>query len=591
MVSVAQYMKSSGLVDAGYNLLIHDIGWAATNRDAQGLLQPSKLVGCWDGASIPDVVAALATNGVRLGLYISGCDYDGPDGCQAGSSLSTAYLDGYTLGKWGIKWAKFDRIGGVDGSDGSVWHDDAYHRFFELFAAGADQGCKDRGSSDPMILDVQGDDRLSKFPKWFCDVGNVSYYGNGDFLRNGWTNFIAWVWHNMWPDQWVTRPGFFRYNLGIFPRAGSFVIGSPVTTDMVRAQLGFTAILSGVGNWYPAPSEPVEILYATNKTLLGIWRDPMCAQAQLIASNATGVILSKAMTNGDTALLFWNWTSAPNVMSCALTNLPGTVFGSTAAVIDAWDGCVAEASGSLSATVNPYGANLYRLSKGGHEAGRTPGVLTVLTNLALWYKADGHAYAHNSAADWPDSSGHGYNATSASGRPIYVTNALNGLPAYYFNGASSLATTYKSPDSANCSAFVVYNCTNAVDMDQIIFSKDYLRGVMLCARKGQDFRAYNLGAEASGQADSEWNVAGYVSSGGFSRVYGPNCCVTTSAGPAVRHFNGSLAVTLGNDCAGCDTPNNWFGGYIAEILYYNAALSPEARANVMAYLRAKYKLQ
>jgi hypothetical protein len=303
------------------------------------------------------------------------------------------------------------------------------------------------------------------------------------------------------------------------------------------------------------------------------------------------VVLSKTLTNGDTAVLFWNWTASPVVMSCALSSVPGLTNASVN-VVDAWDACVTAASGALSTAVNPYGANLYRLAPtiGGATTNTQPAVLTVLTNLALWYKADGHSFPNGSATNWPDSSGHGYNALAVSNQPIYIANAIDGLPAYYFNGAASLATTYTSADSAQCSVFVVYNCTNAADMDQIMLSKDYLRGIVLSARKGVGFRVYNMSYENNGCTTSDWNVMGYINSAGVSRVYGPGCLVSTSTGPATGRFNGRVAVTLGNDCVGCNSPNDWFGGYIAEILYYNTVLSAQAMDGVMGYLRSKYNL-
>ena len=104
-------------------------------------------------------------------------------------------------------------------------------------------------------------------------------------------------------------------------------------------------------------------------------------------------------------------------------------------------------------------------------------------------------------------------------------------------------------------------------MDQIILSKDYLRCIVLCARKGAGFRVYNIANECKGYTTSGWNVVGYINSAGISRVYCPDCYVSTGIGPASGVFNGHLAVTLGNDCVGGNSPNDWFGGYIAEMLY------------------------
>jgi hypothetical protein len=209
-----------------------------------------------------------------------------------------------------------------------------------------------------MILDPQNDYRLGGFPRYFMDVGNVSF-GGFDYCGTNWDDLRQWQWNVIWTDRWTTRPGFFRNPLDFYPLAPAYAVNF-MTTNTVRSQCGFGAIASTVMPWVLVPSNPVECAVITNRTLLNIWRDPYCSVPVMVSSNATGVVLEKSLANGDVAVLLWNWTSNSASMSCPLTEL--TLRQPYYSVKDAWDGLLTAATNTLAARVNGYGANLYRLS-------------------------------------------------------------------------------------------------------------------------------------------------------------------------------------------------------------------------------------
>ena len=115
LVHMAQGMAALGFVKAGYTICHKDIGLWSTNRTAGGALTNDAW---WFPEGVPWLISSLATNGVRLGTYLTGPNSPGQSvggsptdnlAGQAASDLSTAYNDGYQLQQLGVKWVKFDR--------------------------------------------------------------------------------------------------------------------------------------------------------------------------------------------------------------------------------------------------------------------------------------------------------------------------------------------------------------------------------------------------------------------------------------------------------------------------------------------------
>lgn len=75
--SVADSLVSSGLKDAGYDLVLLDDCWSATTRDANGNLQPDPTR---FPSGIPALVSYIHERGLRLGLYTSA----GSEACKNG---------------------------------------------------------------------------------------------------------------------------------------------------------------------------------------------------------------------------------------------------------------------------------------------------------------------------------------------------------------------------------------------------------------------------------------------------------------------------------------------------------------------------
>jgi alpha-galactosidase len=100
-----------------------------------------------------------------------------------------------------------------------------------------------------------------------------------------------------------------------------------------------------------------------NPDAIAIDRDALCIPSRRVQSNADAQVWVKPLVNGDVAVALWNRnTNSVTAISIPLSVIPG-LAGGTAAVLDVFDRLLTNASGTLSATVNANGVNLYRLSR------------------------------------------------------------------------------------------------------------------------------------------------------------------------------------------------------------------------------------
>jgi hypothetical protein len=101
IMAVAQGMKNSGLVAAGYVYLNLDDCWQASNRTEDGHLQ-------FDAGTFPSkeaIVQKINSLGMKLGLYSSAGELTCED---MPGSLGFEKLDALTFAKWGVEYLKYD---------------------------------------------------------------------------------------------------------------------------------------------------------------------------------------------------------------------------------------------------------------------------------------------------------------------------------------------------------------------------------------------------------------------------------------------------------------------------------------------------
>lgn len=213
---------------------------------------------------------------------------------------------------------------------------------------------------------------------------------------------------------------------------------------------------------------------------------------------------------------------------------------------------------------------------------------TRIESCALWLKAD----AINGLSDgepvetWPDHSGNGYDATQVieSARPIYRANAINGRPALRFDGVDDFMALSLFESATDHTFLFVYSQTPAGGHSNYLFDAQQGRLALDSAGSVSPYHVRWL--------DDTWHdiapaiggdqILTWVFSGNAGEVF-RNGAPLGTAPYSPKSLRGN--VTLGSNYGG---HQSLFSGDIAEVVYYNRALSAEERRLVEQYLNSRY---
>jgi len=251
---------------------------------------------------------------------------------------------------------------------------------------------------------------------------------------------------------------------------------------------------------------------------------------------------------------------------------------------------------------------------------RTPFLPSSLGGLSLWLKADaGVTLSGSNVTAWADQSGNGFNANGnvADGvNPTFVSNIKNGKPILRFGNNNDATVLRTAPTTfGNGGEFTIftvhqYNDTDnnwaeliskgdlsTVEASQFSISPRFIAsypsrssfGVMGYA---DDTYSWNwLNQEP---ASTNWSiVCGTQSITNNSQKYFVNGSLISESVSvsAINQLN--IRIGIGN---GGDDLNPWsaeYGGFkgdLAEVIFYNRALTMSERQQVEAYLNSKYQI-
>ena len=303
------------------------------------------------------------------------------------------------------------------------------------------------------------------------------------------------------------------------------------------------------------------------------------------AINATGIITGNQISVIAPTLT----TLSPQIATFTATGQSVSVAG------------VAQTSG---VTSNDYSSPLsYRVTAADGSAAIYTVTLTAPrsyggSSLRLWLRADSLALSDGTQiATWSDESGTANDLSQATAgqRPIFRTNRVNGLPVASFTDAAN--STMTGPDTnindqSNGSFFIVMAVT----------ANSTARNIMTL--HGAQGRAFDLNDAPQTSFIQGRNGVGYnyVSAFDFGLnnfiAIGSVQVATTSVNEI---WNGDLKATGAVSCCatydttGTGTNNNYLSNGnleadIAEILYFDAALSQVEQDKVFCYLNTKYNL-
>ncbi len=323
---------------------------------------------------------------------------------------------------------------------------------------------------------------------------------------------------------------------------------------------------------------------------------------------ATGSIPA-APTNIATALsdnrVKLSWNVVPGAISYNIKR--GTTSGGEATVAsistanNAWP-----ASNLFFDSAPGIGATNYytvtAVNTNGESASSSEVSVAAPTTIA-WFKADALTGLANGTgvAVWSDSSGHGFSAiqTILSQRPTFMTGAWNGLPVVHFNGVSNQLFTLNRPVQDDFTIFCVFRSTQGVGAGNQ-FSDG--AGLVSATATGvtNDFGSclFSNGQVCAGVGNPDTSIS---SMAGFNdgRPHLMTIRRTKSSGAVELFVDGNFVggATGNNNSLNTSTKvalgaqlnlANYFSGDIAEVKFYNGALSDSDRLAQEAGLSQKW---
>ena len=172
---------------------------------------------------------------------------------------------------------------------------------------------------------------------------------------------------------------------------------------------------------------------------------------------------------------------------------------------------------------------------------------------------------------WADSSPSGVNFTNtvAAQWPVYVTNAINGLPAVRFNGTSQKMVATKVANAQT--VFIVNNVKARASIDGI-----------------WGWHANDVGIRLT--AESTWapGNTGDFAFGGQTYINGVLGSAITYTTPHLLTAVSTTQRTWTTDIGQYYATSRWYNGDIGEVLVYSSILSTTDRQAVESYLMAKW---
>jgi alpha-galactosidase len=354
VLNVADHLVSSGLAQAGYNIVWLDGGWQApTPRAADGLLQG-------DPTRFPNGMASLAAaihaKGLKAGIYTDAGPYI-PGSCGLGS-YGHYQTDADTFASWGFDAVKVDFLCGITAN---LDPKTVYTQFADAL--------RHNSSGRPMIFNLcnpvtspdwgtypesqQSTNSWSFAPQiaqsWrtYTDVGFVGAIKYSDVLRN----FDANARH---PE--AAGPGHWNDPDYLGPQLG-------MSDEEFRSQMALWSLSAAplvIGSDAGSLSA-ASVATLTNPDLLAIDQDALGKQAVRVGPAGTTETWTKPLADGSVAVGLVN--RGDSAAEIATTASAIGVKATRLTVKDAWTHAVSEAKGRISAEVPAHGVGVLVVSK------------------------------------------------------------------------------------------------------------------------------------------------------------------------------------------------------------------------------------
>jgi len=241
-----------------------------------------------------------------------------------------------------------------------------------------------------------------------------------------------------------------------------------------------------------------------------------------------------------------------------------------------------------------------------------------LSGLSLWLKSDaGVTTSGSNVTAWADQSGNGFNANgnvTDGVNPTFVSNVKNGKPILRF-GNSNSATVLRTAqttfgNSGEFTIFIAHKYDSTDNTWAELISKGDLASnegsQIAVSAKFIDSDASAFGVMGVVDEEYAWNwlyqdpastdwsiVCGAQSITNNSQQYYINGSLASSSTSVSSINQLNIAIGIGNGGSNSTPIGANYGGFkgdIAEIIFYNRAVTTQERQQVEAYLNDKYAI-
>ena len=215
-------------------------------------------------------------------------------------------------------------------------------------------------------------------------------------------------------------------------------------------------------------------------------------------------------------------------------------------------------------------------------------------NLLLWYSADKEtSYVNGNPVSTMTNFGIGVNSTPFATGPTYTTNILNSLPVFIFNNNTVRTTT---PYTLNDWTFLlVFKNTAGVESFERLVDHDYINGFWF-GRNDSLPNTFGGGVKETSSpygrfttaTDGQWNIIGNQRNSTTHNIWNNGNWSTKSSGTVTGTATNSCPIAVGGWYNNSTQPAVNIS--IAELVFYNTALSDSDREKIEGYLAWKYNL-
>jgi len=233
-----------------------------------------------------------------------------------------------------------------------------------------------------------------------------------------------------------------------------------------------------------------------------------------------------------------------------------------------------------------------------------PGGVGNSTNNVIWLDAADIGLNDNDpVSSWVDKSGNGNNLTQgvANRMPAYVSTAVSGKPAVYFNSRFLEISSITALNSSNFTQFILTRADNNTHIG-FPLSNGYNSGAgtnsevfwgLFMSTIGNQFRSFtrdNSGLQLSNELGfiSGYQIISSIISSSTNAISGyyQNSLIGSQGG-----YNTTPTTHLRTRIGSSSKPNagDYYRGHIAEVIVYNEALNSAQHNIVNNYLGAKYR--